>query len=262
MRVGVALSPANNWPAILEAVQLADSSGLDAIGFPDHYHSERPEQAYVCGWSAYGALAATTKRIQLVPTVIVRPNYTLGVLAKETSILSIISGGRFEFGIGAGDFPVEYTAWHQPYPDAVTRIAALRETILALREIWQGGLVSFEGEHVHLTNAACTPVPPVPPRVVVGVGGSRRLIRSAVTYADELNVYADEDVLRYAREQIAASGRTVELSVYRPIERDQWPSDLRAELQRWEQLDVSRLFVNIGFDDDLVQRVAELAAVI
>lgn len=259
MRVGIALSPASNWPAILEAVQLADTSELDAIGFPDHYHSERPEQPYICGWSAYGALALVTKRIRLVPTVLVRLNYTLGVLAKESSILSIISGGRFEVGIGAGDYPEEYTAWHQPYPDALTRVAALRETVLALRELWRGDLVTFTGDHVQLTNAACTPVPPVPPRVVVGVGSSRRLIRSAVTYADELNVYADEGVLQYARQQIAASDRTVELSVYRPFGPEQWPSDLRSELHRWEQLDVKRVFFNIGFDADLVQRVTELA---
>ncbi len=168
--------------------------------------------------------------------------------------------GRFELGIGAGDYPVEYTAWHQPYPDAATRVAALRETILALREIWQGKLVTFEGEHVQLTDAACTPSPPVPPRVFVGAGGSRRLIRSAVTYADELNVYADEGLLRYAREQIEASGRVVGLSVYRHVEWDQWPADLHGELGRWEQLGISRLFVNIGFDADIVQRVSELAA--
>jgi alkanesulfonate monooxygenase SsuD/methylene tetrahydromethanopterin reductase-like flavin-dependent oxidoreductase (luciferase family) len=260
MRVGVALSPTGNWPAILEAAKVADVSGLDAVGFWDHYHSERPEWSYVCGWSAYGALAAVTEQIRLVPMVLARLNYTLGVLAKESSILSIASNGRFELGIGAGDYPVEYTAWHQPYPDAATRVAALRETILALREIWQGKLVTFEGEHVQLTDAACTPSPPVPPRVVVGVGSSRRLIRSAVTYADELNVYADEDLLRYTREQIEASGRVVGLSVYRHIEWDQWPTDLHGELDHWQQLDISRLFVNIGFGADIVQRVSELAA--
>jgi alkanesulfonate monooxygenase SsuD/methylene tetrahydromethanopterin reductase-like flavin-dependent oxidoreductase (luciferase family) len=259
MRVGVVLSPTGNWPAILEAARIADTSGLDAVGFWDHYHSEQPEWSYVCGWSAYGFIAATTQRIRLVPMVLARLNYTLGVLAKESSILSIASGGRFELGIGAGDYPVEYTAWHQPYPDALSRIAALRETILALREIWKGGLVNFEAEHVRLTNAACTPSPSQPPRIVVGVGSSRRLIRDAVGYADELNVYADEDVLRYAREQIAGSGRTVEISVYRHIDWDKWPSDLPGELRRWEDLDVGRLFVNIGFDADLVQRVSELA---
>src|SRR5215212_6344438 len=188
MRVGITLSPTGNWAAILQAAQLADRSGLDAAGFWDHYHSERPEWSYVCGWSAYGALATVTTRIQLVPMVICRLNYTLGVLAKESSVLSLASGGRFELAIGAGDYPVEYTAWHQPFPDAATRIAALEETVLALRELWQGKFVSFEGAHVQLTDAACTPAPSELPRVVVGVGSSRRMIRGAVSYADELNL--------------------------------------------------------------------------
>ncbi len=258
MRVGIVLSPAGNWPAILAAAQLADSSGLDAVGFWDHYHSERPEWAYVCGWSAYGALAMATSRIHLVPMVICRLNYTTGVLAKETALISIVSGGRFELGIGAGDYPAEYTAWHQPFPDAGTRVAALEETIAALRLLWKGELVTFEGQHVQLTNAACTPAPPAPPRVVAGVGGSRRLIRSAVAYADELNVYADEELLRYARAEIERSGRAVDLSVF--LHWNEWPADLRGELGRWAALGVSRSFVNIGYDADLAGRVAELAA--
>ncbi len=60
------------------------------------------------------------------------------------------------------------------------RITGLKETILALRRIWTGEFVNFEGEQIHLTNAACTPAPVVPPRIVVGAGSSRRLIRSAV----------------------------------------------------------------------------------
>ena len=124
MRVGAILCPTGDWRAIVAAAQLADERGLDAVGFWDHYHSEKPEWAYVCGWSAYGALAALTRRIRFVPMVICRLNYTLGVLAKETSILSIASGGRFELGIGAGDYPVEYSAWHQPFPGAEERVAA------------------------------------------------------------------------------------------------------------------------------------------
>jgi hypothetical protein len=59
---------------------------------------------------------------------------------------------------------------------------------------------------------------------------------SAGAYADELNVYADEELLRYAREQIALSGRNVEVSVYRHIDGGRWPSGLRGELRRWEEL--------------------------
>jgi Luciferase-like monooxygenase len=179
MRVGAILSPVGDWQTILESAKIADAGGLDAVGFWDHYHSEKPEWAYVCGWSAYGMLAAATQRIKLTPMVICRLNYTLGVLAKESAILAIGSGGRFELGIGAGDYPIEYSAWHQPFPEAATRVEALAETIAALRLIWQGDAVNYSGTHVQLTDAACTPVPPVPPRVVAGVGDSRRMIRSA-----------------------------------------------------------------------------------
>lgn len=69
---------------------------------------------------------------------------------------------------------------------------------MILRRIWLGEPVTFEGEQIHLTNAACTPVPPTPPRIVVGAGRSRRLIPSAVEYADEINVYATEELIRFA----------------------------------------------------------------
>jgi alkanesulfonate monooxygenase SsuD/methylene tetrahydromethanopterin reductase-like flavin-dependent oxidoreductase (luciferase family) len=259
MRVGVILSPVGDWRTILESAKLADSAGLDSVGFWDHYHSEKPEWAYVCGWSAYGALAAATERIRLTPMVICRLNYTLGVLAKESAILSIASGGRFELGIGAGDYPAEYTAWHQPFPDAATRVQALEETIAALRLIWQGGAVTYGGEYVQLTDAACTPVPPVAPRVVAGVGGSRRMIRSAVRYADELNLYSEEELVKFAQAEIAQAGRTIDLSVY--LHWDRWPDDPRGELDRWEQQGVGRALVCVGFQPDMRDRVAELAKV-
>lgn len=258
MQVGVTLSPAGSWEAVLAAARLADKSGLEAVGFWDHYHTERPEWALICGWSALSALAMATHRIHLVPMVICRLNYTTGVLAKESSMLSIISGGRFELGIGAGDYPPEYAAWHQPFPDATTRIEALAETIEALRMIWQGELVTYEGRHVQLTDAACTPAPPNPPRVVVEAGASRRTIRSAVQYADELNVYGDPELLEYARSQILSTGRSVSLSVFHNF--DPWPADLKAELSKWRDLGAERFFVNIGFDADLVQRLSKVAA--
>lgn len=257
MRIAAVLSPTGDWPAIVAAAKLADERGLDALGFWDHYHSEKPEWAYVCGWSAYGALAALTSRVRFVPMVICRLNYTLGVLAKETSVLSIASAGRFELGIGAGDYPAEYRAWHLPFPNAAARVAALEEHVAALRLLWRGGLVSYAGEHVRLADVACSPTPPAPPRVVVGVGGSRRMIRSAVGYADELNVYGDEPALAYAREQIASAGRPIGLSVF--LSWYPWPDDPAAELAKWAALGVDRAFVSIGYDLDLVARVGELA---
>ncbi|HET9999934.1 MAG TPA: LLM class flavin-dependent oxidoreductase [Ktedonobacteraceae bacterium] len=239
MRIGVNLGPTEDWPAMLAAAQFAEANGFDTLGFLDHYHAPKLEWSYLCGWSLYGALAMLTTRIHLVPMVIDRMNYLPGVLAKETSTLSFLSNGRFELGIGAGDFFEEAAAWGLSVPDAATRITGLKETIMVLRRIWAGEFVNFEGEQIHLTDAACTPAPTVPPRIVVGVGSSRRLIRSAVEYADEINVYASDELVRFARQEIEASGRAIALSVFVW----EWPEDITASLATWEQLGAERTFL-------------------
>lgn len=213
MRVALVLGPTSDWPAMLAVAQAADSSAIDAIGLWDHFHSQRPDEALVGGWSTYGALAMATSRIKLTPMVLDRLNYPLGVLAKESSSLSILSGGRFELGIGAGAWRGEHEAWGQTFPDRSSRVQALEETVLALRRLWSGEQVTFEGEHVRLKDAATRPTPPAPPRVVVGAGASRRLIRSAVRYADEINVYDNPRAIDLARGEIEASGRPVALSL-------------------------------------------------
>jgi len=251
MRIGINMAW-HNWPDVLAIARAADQYGFDSISFLDHYHSQVLEQDYLCGWSLYGALAMATSRIHFVPMVIDRMNYLPGVLAKETSVLSIISGGRFELGIGAGDYFEEARAWGVPVPDATARIAGLRETITALREIWRGEKVTFEGEYIHLKDAACVPVPPAPPRVVVGVGNSKRLLRDAVRYADEVNVYSDDEFIQHARQAIEESGRDVALSTFVWDARE----DLAEKLPEWEAMGVVRTFVTVW---KLHEQLAQLA---
>jgi len=75
MRIAVNIGPTGDWSAMLAAAKEADALGFDSVGFLDHYHSDEPEwQAYICGWSAYGALAMATSRIHLTPMVIDRLN--------------------------------------------------------------------------------------------------------------------------------------------------------------------------------------------
>src|SRR5437764_6107228 len=126
MRIGVNLGPTGDWSVILAAAQTADTYGFDALSFLDHYHAPKLEWPYLCGWSLYGALAMATSRIHLVPTVIDRLNYLPGVLAKETATLSILSGGRFELGIGAGDFFEEARAWGLAVPGETGRHTGLK----------------------------------------------------------------------------------------------------------------------------------------
>jgi alkanesulfonate monooxygenase SsuD/methylene tetrahydromethanopterin reductase-like flavin-dependent oxidoreductase (luciferase family) len=253
MRIGVNLGPTANWLSMQAAAQAADRLGFETVGFLDHYHTPRQEWSYLCGWSLYGAMAMATSRISLVPMVIDRLNYLPGVLAKEMASLSILSGGRCELGIGAGDFFEEAHAWGTLVPSPPERIVGLKETVQVLRRVWTGQSVTFHGEQLHLVEAAVMPAPLSPPRVVVGAGHSRRLIRSAVEYADEINVYADEDLLRFTRQEIEASGRAIALSVFVW----DWPEDLLAQLAMWEQLGVARTFLTFWDPFEKLEQVAE-----
>jgi len=262
MKLGIVFSPASNWQEIFQAALLADKLGLDSVGFWDHYHSMKPEWGYVCGWASYGAIACATERVKLVPMVICNLNYALGVMAKETSILALISDGRFELGIGAGDYPEEYAAWNLPYPDAEFRIALLRENMLALREVWQGKQVTFNGQKVKLQDATCAPPPSKPPRIIVGAGKSKKLIRSALEYADEINIYADQELVKYTKRVISNSNKPIGLSVYLHFDWDQWPQDISQEIAKWKQVGIDRLFINIGYEWPLQEKVREIASAI
>ena len=259
MRVGAILSPVAEWEPIVEAAKVADELSLDAIGLWDHYHSPRPEWGYVSGWAAYGALAAATTRVRLVPMVLNNLHYQPGVLAKESSVLAIASGGRFELGIGAGDWPESFAAWGEDFPSGEARLERLEETVTALRRLWSGQAIDFAGRHVRLDHAISTPAPMVPPRVVVGVGGSRRSLRSAVRYADELNLYAEPDLLDDAAAVRTEAARDMALSVFVDWSWDKWPGDAGAELAALADRGIDRVLVSIGADD-MQERIRQVAA--
>jgi alkanesulfonate monooxygenase SsuD/methylene tetrahydromethanopterin reductase-like flavin-dependent oxidoreductase (luciferase family) len=258
MRIAALLTPVADWEAIATAARAADHAGIDAVGFWDHYHSGQPDWAYVCGWSALGAVAAMTDRVKLLPMVLNNLHYEPGVLAKESSILAELSGGRFELGIGAGDWPGSFAAWGRPFPDAEERLDRLVETVEAVRLAWTGAPVDYAGRHVQLHGAICTPAPATPPPVVVGVGGSRRTLVRAIEVADELNVYAEPELVAEARELAAALERSVAVSVFLSWEWDKWPADPGAELDAWEERGVARACISLG-GPDMVSRIAQLA---
>lgn len=257
MRIAVTLIPTGDWPAVREAALAADSGGIDAIGLWDHFHSNRPEEALVGGWCTYGALAMLTERVRLTPMVLNHLSYPLGTLAKESASLAIVSGGRFELGIGAGGWPGEHEIWGQPFPSGPERVRILEEKVSALRGLWSGEPVRVAGEHVRLEGAASRPAPPVPPRVVVG-GGVRRLVHSAVRYADELNVGDDAGMIAVARREIEASGRRVALSA--TLFWGEWPAEPEGTITALEEHGVERVFVNLLPPFDLLPRLADLAS--
>lgn len=260
MDIGIVLLPSGDWDATLAAATSAEQAGFEAIGIWDHFHSKKPEEALVGGWSLYGALAMATSRIQLVPMVLNQLSYPINVLARESSTLAIISGDRFELGIGLGGWKGEHAIWGLPFPDADTRTVMLAEKVAALRAIWRGEPATFAGEHVRLDGATLRPVPAAAPRVVVGCGSfSRRLIASAATWADELhlgNVRAETaELARFAHAAVAESGRTVTLST--TLFLDTVPSDLPDRLDHFARAGFARVFIELAHPYHLIAPIGE-----
>jgi alkanesulfonate monooxygenase SsuD/methylene tetrahydromethanopterin reductase-like flavin-dependent oxidoreductase (luciferase family) len=148
------------------------------------------------GWTLLSALAAQTRRLRvglLVTSNRIRPP---ALLAKIASTVDVVSGGRLDFGIGAGWRPSipwareEYEAHGLPYQDFGDSVDALAEACTVIKRLWtETEPFDFNGRHIRLVNAFGNPKPvqrPHPPILIAG--GSSRVLRMVAEHADIWNI--------------------------------------------------------------------------
>jgi alkanesulfonate monooxygenase SsuD/methylene tetrahydromethanopterin reductase-like flavin-dependent oxidoreductase (luciferase family) len=212
-RIGVVLSTlgvdAAEW---LARARRLEAAGYASIWSWDHFVSRGDRTTPVLeAWTMLSAAAATTTRVTIGPFVANVMNRHPAVLARMSSTLQAVSGGRHVLGLGIGGHPAEHEAYGIDFPEPAVRAARLRETIQALRALWAGGPVTFEGEHVRLTDAyAFGPADPPPP-ILVGAGSTAG-IRIAAELGDGWAAESDEFFDREPRyrEELAKAGRARE----------------------------------------------------
>ena len=125
------------------------------------------------GWTLLSALAAQTGRLRLGLLVTSNRFRPPAMLAKIAAGVDVISGGRLEFGIGAGSnltVPIarrEYEAHGLPFHDAACAVGSLAEACAIIRRLWTGTEpFDFGGSYHQLSGAFCSPKPlqqPYPP---------------------------------------------------------------------------------------------------
>lgn len=96
--------PVDKWKKTVEVAQLAEKLGFDSIWVYDHFHNvPRPahETVFEC-WTVMSAISQLTSTIRLGQMVGCNLYREPSLLAKITSTLDVISGGRLDWGIGAG----------------------------------------------------------------------------------------------------------------------------------------------------------------
>src|SRR5215207_6723254 len=153
IKFGYFLIPNADAP-LLSHAQEAERLGLDYVAVQDHPYQRR----FVDTWTLLSMLAATTSRIGLFPDVANLPLRPPAVLAKAAASIDVLSGGRFELGLGAGGFWEAIEAYGGQRRGPGAALAALAEAVTVIRAVWSGERnLRFTGEHYHLAGAHSGP---------------------------------------------------------------------------------------------------------
>jgi alkanesulfonate monooxygenase SsuD/methylene tetrahydromethanopterin reductase-like flavin-dependent oxidoreductase (luciferase family) len=132
---GISVVPTTaELPQIRKTVSLADTLGLDLVGIQDHPYQWR----FLDTWALIADLLARTTRIRIFPDVANLPLRGPAMIAKHAASLDVLSGGRFELGIGAGGFWQAIEAMGGPARTPPEALAALEEALRIIRLFWSG----------------------------------------------------------------------------------------------------------------------------
>jgi alkanesulfonate monooxygenase SsuD/methylene tetrahydromethanopterin reductase-like flavin-dependent oxidoreductase (luciferase family) len=173
VELGISLVPNRSDLALLrELARSADELGLDLVGIQDHPYQWR----YLDTFSLIGDLVAKTERIRFFPDVANLPLRLPAMLAKQAVSLDVLSGGRFELGLGAGSFWDAIAAMGGPRRTPGEAIDALEEAIHIIKAFWSGErTIAFEGKHYAVKGLHPGEPPPHPIGIWLGVGKPRGL---------------------------------------------------------------------------------------
>lgn len=223
--------PAEAWARTVAVARQADRLGFESIWLFDHFHTvpKPTDEITFESWVSLSALAAHTERVRLGHIVICNGFRNPALTAKMAGTMDVVSGGRFELGIGAGWKRDEWEAYGYGFPDTRTRLRMLEDGLEVITRMLGGARhehATFEGEHARVRDAINLPRGLQQPRIPIMVGGNGPNVtwRLAARFADELNLDAlSPQELREALPVIR--------SRCEEIDRD--PASLRISLHAW-----------------------------
>jgi F420-dependent oxidoreductase-like protein len=211
---------------LLAVARRTEETGFDAFFRSDHYLTMGGDglPGPTDAWVTLGGLARETSRIRL-GTLMTSATFRLpGPLAIAVAQVDQMSGGRVEFGIGAGWFEAEHTAYGIPFPEVGERFDRLEEQVALISGLWRtprGETFDFDGAHYRLSGSPALPKPVqehgIP--LIIGGHGRTRTPRLAARLAAEFNVpfgSADDNAQLFGRVRAACeeAGRDPASLVY------------------------------------------------
>ena len=185
------------WDTILDSGKRAEATGWDGLWFADHFmpFSGDPTGPIHEAWSVLSALGVATNSVRLGPLVCGNTYRNPAVLAKQAVTADHISGGRVVLGLGSGWQENEHIAYGIDYGTFTDRFDKLEEALQILVAMKSGESVDFDGEHYTMREAPLSPAPVGSLPILIGGGGEKKTLRMVAQYADDWNVWADNEIM-------------------------------------------------------------------
>ncbi len=162
------------YAEVLDQIAWAEQRGLDSVWLTEHHfvgdgYSPSP-------FVLASAIAQRTSRLRIGTNLIISPIHEPVRLAEDAATLSLLSGGRFDLGVGQGYWAREFAAFGR---DLKHRPSLLEEGVEIIRRAWSGSAEGFEGKRFRLPAYPVTPVPEQVPALLVGAMADVAIERAA-----------------------------------------------------------------------------------
>jgi probable F420-dependent oxidoreductase len=224
-RFGVIANDAGSAAEWTAKARRAEELGYDVLLITDHLGSQ------LSPFPALAAAAAVTTRVRLGSFVFANDYRNPVMLAKEAATLDVLSGGRLEFGIGAGWSTPDYEQLGIPYDAPAVRVERMIEATRLITRLWTEDRVEHSGRHYTVRSARVLPKPVQRPRppLMVGGGGPRvlgfaarhaeivalapRVDREGQPLLEDMSMGAAERKVERVRQAAGARMESIELNV-------------------------------------------------
>ncbi|MBN9738798.1 MULTISPECIES: LLM class flavin-dependent oxidoreductase [unclassified Pseudonocardia] len=162
------------YAEVLDQISWAEQRGLDSVWLTEHHFCDDgySPSPFVLG----SAIAQRTSRMRIGTNLIVSPLHDPVRLAEDASTLSLLSGGRFDLGVGQGYWAREFDAFGRTLTH---RPSLLEEGVELIRHAWSGSAEGYRGRRYTLPPLPVTPVPETPPQLLVGAMADVAIERAA-----------------------------------------------------------------------------------
>lgn len=214
----------NLFPTVVAQAREAEAAGYDSLFVMDHFYQlpmlGTPDQPMLEAYTALGALATATERMQLGTLVTGNTYRNPALLAKVITTLDVVSGGRAVLGLGAGWYELEHRQLGFEFGTYTDRFDRLEEALQIIDPMIKGERPTFSGQWYTSESAMAEPRYRDRIPLMIGGGGEKKTFGIAARYADHLNIVAafDElprkmDAVRARCEEVGRDPATLETSM-------------------------------------------------